>query len=239
MPVFQSFFMGGFECSTHRLRSGRRLDVIAGSRHDRFVAQDYRRLLASGLRTARDGVRWHLVEQEAGRYDFASVVPMLRAADEAGLEVIWDVLHYGWPDGLDIFGDEFVPRFAAFAGAFAAVARREARGPLWAVPVNEISFFAWAGGDVGIFNPFATGRGDELKVQLVRAALAAIAAMRAAHPDVRIVHTEPMINVVSHPDRAAGRRPRRGAPAGAVRRPRHAGRPCAPGARRIARARSA
>jgi hypothetical protein len=56
-------------------------------------------------------------------------------------------------------------------------------------------------GEVGIFNPFATQRGDPLKFQRLRAAIGAIQAMKAVNPAVRIVHTEPMINVVPHPDR--------------------------------------
>ena len=200
-PPFRSFFMGGFECSTHRLRSGRRLDVIGSTSHDTFARQDYQRCAAVGMRTVRDGLRWHLIERSPGVYDFGSALPMLAAAREAGVQVIWDVLHYGWPDGLDIFSDAFVRRFADFSAAFAEVATRETDGAPWVVPVNEISFFAWAAGDVGIFNPFATGRGDELKMQLLRAAIASIEAMWAVDPQIRIVHTEPMINVVSHPDR--------------------------------------
>lgn len=193
--------MGGFECSTHRLRSGRRLDVIAATGHDRFALQDYRRMAAAGMRTVRDGLRWHLIEQTPGVYDFSSVLPMLDAAREAQVQVIWDVLHYGWPDDIDIFSEAFVRRFADFAAAFAELATRETDGTPWVVPVNEISFFAWAGGDVGIFNPFAMHRGDDLKIQLLRASIAAIEAMRAVNPAIRIVHTEPMINVVSHPSR--------------------------------------
>jgi beta-glucosidase/6-phospho-beta-glucosidase/beta-galactosidase len=199
--LFRSPFMGGFECSTHRLRSGRRLDVIAATGHDRFAFEDYCRLAAAGLRTVRDGVRWHLIEKTPGVYDFASLVPMLEAARAADVEVVWDVLHYGWPDDLDIFGEAFVSRFTQFAGAFAEVASRSTDGPVWVVPVNEISFFAWAGGEVGIFNPFVSRRGDDLKRQLVRATIAAIERIRTVNPDIRIVHTEPMINVVCHPDR--------------------------------------
>jgi hypothetical protein len=198
---FLSFFMGGFECSTHRLRSGRRLDVIGATAHDRFALQDYQRLVGAGMRTARDGLRWHLIEQTPGAYDFASVLPMLAAARAAGVQVIWDVLHYGWPDDLDVFSDAFVRRFADFSGAFAELATRETDGPPWVVPVNEISFFAWAGGEVGIFNPFARQRADELKRQLLRAAIASIRAMREVNSEIRIVHTEPMINVVPHPGR--------------------------------------
>ena len=43
-PLFQSFFLGGFESSTHRLADGRRLDMLASTHHDRFAEQDYRTL---------------------------------------------------------------------------------------------------------------------------------------------------------------------------------------------------
>jgi hypothetical protein len=193
--------MGGFECSTHRLRSGRRLDVLGATEHDRWARRDFERLASAGILTARDGIRWHVIESSSGKYDFNNVVPMLVAARETGVQVLWDLLHYGWPDGLDIFHRDFVERFAAFSAAFAEVATSETDGPPWVVPVNEISFFAWAGGEIGIFNPFATGRGDELKTQLVRAAIASIRAMWQVNPGIRIVHTEPMINVVAHPHR--------------------------------------
>ena len=199
--MFRSFFMGGFECSTHRLPTGRRLDVIGATAHDRIALKDYERLAGVGMRTVRDGLRWHLIEQSPGVYDFSSVVPMLAAARHAGVEVIWDLFHYGYPDGVDIFSEAFVDRFAAFARAFVELASKETVGSLWVVPVNEISFFAWAAGDVGIFNPFARDRGDELKLQLVRAAIASIASMRQVNPAVRIVHTEPVINVVADPAR--------------------------------------
>ena len=94
--LFPSFFVGGFECSTHVLRNGKRLDLIAGTQHDRFVAQDYERLKSVGMRTAREGFRWHLIESERGVYDFSSAIPMLRAARESGIKVIWDLLHFGW-----------------------------------------------------------------------------------------------------------------------------------------------
>jgi hypothetical protein len=33
-----------------------------------------------GLLTVRDGLRWHLIEREPGRYDWSSWLPMLEAA---------------------------------------------------------------------------------------------------------------------------------------------------------------
>ena len=131
---------------------------------------------------------------------------MLRAAEAEGAEVIWDLLHYGWPDDLDIWTPGFVDRFAAFARAAAAHFRETTDAvPFWC-PVNEISFLAWAGGDAAYLNPFARGRGFELKVQLARAALAAMHELRAADPRARFVHCEPLIAI--HHDPASGR-PRR------------------------------
>ena len=206
--IFQSFWIGGFECSTHRLPrrkalgrfAGNRLDLIASTRHDEFALQDYARLQDAGIRTARDGVRWHLIEKTPSRYDFSSLVPMLRAARQTRTQVIWDLFHYGWPDGLNIWGAAFVDRFARFARATASVIREETEGPIFVTPVNEISFVAWGGGDAGFLNPFAKGRGPELKAQLVRAAIAAIEAVREVDPEARITHAEPIIHIAADPN---------------------------------------
>ena len=206
--VFQSFWIGGFECSTHRLPrrkalgrfAGQRLDLVASTKHDQFALDDYARLRQAGIRTARDGVRWHLIERSGSRYDFSSLVPMLRAARETQTQVIWDLLHYGWPDGLNIWGTAFVERFARFARVTAEVMLEETGGPIYVTPVNEISFVAWGGGDAGFLNPFAKQRGPELKAQLVRSAIAAIEAVREVDPSARICHAEPIIHIAADPD---------------------------------------
>ena len=69
-PLFSSVFIAGFECSTHVLRDGKRLDLIARTQHDRFVREDFARLREAGITTARDGFRWHLIEKTPGSYDF-------------------------------------------------------------------------------------------------------------------------------------------------------------------------
>src|SRR5258708_25053553 len=190
-PVFQSFFAGGFECSTHRRRSGKRLDMIAATEHDRFARLDYLRLQQRGLRVAREGVRWHLVEAVPGRYDFSSVLPIARAARATGTQVIWDLCHFGWPDHLDLFKPEFVSSLARYGAAFAKWLSNEMNGPGWFVPVNEISYFSWAAGDEGSMFPFATGRGFELKAQLVRAAIEAMEAIWSVMPRARFLHVDP------------------------------------------------
>ena len=192
---FASFFGGGFECSSHRRRGGRRLELIAATGHDRHVAEDYRLLVRHGLGTARDGLRWHLIETSPGQYDWSSFLPMLRAARSCGLQVAWDLCHYGYPDGLKIWETGFVDRFASFAAAAARVVRDEGDEVPIYCPVNEISYWAWAGGTVGKISPCVRRRGAELKRQLVRCAVAAIEAIRAVEPRARFLHAEPMINI--------------------------------------------
>jgi beta-glucosidase/6-phospho-beta-glucosidase/beta-galactosidase len=193
--LFRSFFLGGFECSTHRLRSGRRLDLIRSTRHDELALSDYQLLQRHGIATARDGLRWTLIETVPGRYDFSSATGMLRAARDSGIQIIWDLWHYGWPDDIDIFSAAFVTRFTAFAREAAKYISEYTDAPFVSA-INEISFFAWAGGEGGIFNPFAHHRGDDVKRQLVRATIAAVHAMREVNPAIRTFQIDPIINVV-------------------------------------------
>ncbi len=200
--LFDSFFLGGYECSTHRRDDGRRLDLIDGTRHAHWAANDYAALRRHGIRSARDGLRWHLIEPTPRHYDWSSFVPQLRAAEQAGVQVIWDLCHYGWPDHIDIWRPEFVERFARFAEATARLVREESdRVPFYS-PINEMSFLAWAGGDVAYLAPLGRGRGDELKHQLVRASIAAIEAIRGVDRRARFVQVDPVIHVVPRSNRA-------------------------------------
>jgi beta-glucosidase/6-phospho-beta-glucosidase/beta-galactosidase len=199
--MFPSFFMGGFECSTHKLSEGKRLDLISSTHHDRFAHEDYERLMEQGMRVARDGLRWHLIEKTPGHYDFSSLEPMVGAAKDTGILVLWDLLHFGWPDLYDVFSPEFPDRFGNFVQASAEWFRRNAEPPFWFTPVNEISWVAWAGGSAGCINPFAQERGLELKMQLVRCALKAIRIVREVIPDARFTSVDPIVHVVPTPGR--------------------------------------
>jgi hypothetical protein len=199
--MFKSFFMGGFECSTHVLSSGKRLDLIAATHHDHHVYADYARVQTLGMMTVRDGLRWHLIEQRPGHYDFSTVLPMIEAARELGTQVIWDVCHYGYPDHLDIFSPAFVRHYQRFVRAFARLLREETNDVPFICPVNEISFFSWAGGDSGHLNPYAQGRSFELKQQLVRAAIEGIETLWDVNADTRIIHCDPLIHILPDPEK--------------------------------------
>jgi hypothetical protein len=192
--LLRSFWIAGFEDSCQINSAGVRLDMTAALQHDRFAAEDYRLIRGVGMSTARDGLRWHLIDR-GGRYDWSSWLPMLEAARSEGVQVIWDLCHYGWPDDLDIFSPEFVSRFARFAGEAARLHREHTdETPFWS-PVNEMSFFAWAASRELMF-PNAFGRGGEIKCQLVRAAIAAMDAIWDVDARARMLFPEPLIHNV-------------------------------------------
>lgn len=177
------------------------VDQIAATEHDVHADEDYRRLREAGLHAAREAIRWPMVDQH-GRYRFASVRPFVEAAKRHEIEVIWDLFHYGYPPELDPFSDEFVRRFADYCHSVARFIGANLPAPHYFTPVNEPSFLAWAGGEAGRFAPHCHGRGPELKVALVRAAIAGINAIRAALPGARIVNVDPLCRVVPPHDDA-------------------------------------
>ena len=81
--IFDSWFMAGFECSSHRRRDDVRLDLIRATAHDKHALGDYRLCKKYGFDTVRDGLRWHLIGKSPGKYDWSSWLPMLEAAEDA------------------------------------------------------------------------------------------------------------------------------------------------------------
>lgn len=193
--LFGHPFLAGFECSTHRRRDGVRIDVTRGANHDTFAQEDYALAAAHGMATARDGLRWHLIEQTPGDYDWRSWTPMIEAADRAGVRVIWDLWHYGTPDDVDIWSVGFIQRIADYAEAAARHYKTVTDAvPVWC-PLNEISFYAFIAGEVGDFHPYGLERGHELKRQLVRAGVRVAQALRRVDPRCRLVWAEPLIHI--------------------------------------------
>lgn len=196
--------MGGFETATMRFGDGRRIDAAAHSRHDTLAEADYRLASSAGIRTFRDAFRWNVIERTPLRYDWSSAQRALAAAQAAGVQVIWDLCHFGYPSWLDPWSADFVARFAAYAHEAAhIVAAASDAVPYW-VPVNEISYWAFAGGEEAHFSPMGRHRGDAWKRQMCRAAIAATRAVRAVDPRARIIHTDPVIHIAArHAENAA------------------------------------
>jgi beta-glucosidase/6-phospho-beta-glucosidase/beta-galactosidase len=178
--------------------------MLAATQHDRFVHEDFARLAEVQIRTVRDTTRWHRVEASPGVFDFASVEAFADAANAQGIQVVWDLLHYGVPAHVNTLSPDFAARFGDYAGAVARFLAARIDGTPVYTPINEISFYAWAAAEMGWFHPYMVGRGREMKRQLVKGWIAAVDAIRAVRSDARFVSVEPLIQAVpphGQPDR--------------------------------------
>jgi beta-glucosidase/6-phospho-beta-glucosidase/beta-galactosidase len=201
--IFPTFFLSGFECSTFDWKDKGRRDLVAETAHLKHVQEDYAFLRHLGIGVSREGVPWPFVDKGAGVYDFSRIDPMVKAMHAQHVLPIWDLCHYGYPDGLDPFGPDFVPRFADYARAVAEYVTPKLPGPHFFTPVNEITFFAFAGGEWNWVAPWGKTREQrfELRRRLCEADIAAVKAIRSVVPDARMVHIDPLVNVVAPRDR--------------------------------------
>ena len=123
---------------------------------------------------------------------------MVEAAVEAGVSVVWDLFHYGWPAFHNPTSDDFVTVYAAYAAAVAKAHLAATGQPIRCCPLNEISFFTWAV-EVGYFPPAVSDKPiGWMKRRLVEAAIAAEKAMLAECAGNRFVWAEPLIHVAPH-----------------------------------------
>jgi beta-glucosidase/6-phospho-beta-glucosidase/beta-galactosidase len=207
--LFKSFWMGGFESACQLNTQCRRIDMIARTQHDSQADLDYANLRRVGISTARDGIRWPLIETAPGVYDFSSFDSQLNASIRHGVQVLWNLCHYGWPDDLDLFSADFVPRFARYCAAVARHIRARSDDTMLFCPINEMSFLAWAIGERLIIHPVRPGRAEEAKHQIIRAAIAGMEAIWQIDPTSRFAHIDPIIRVLpksDHPDDIAAAR---------------------------------
>jgi hypothetical protein len=130
---------------------------------------------------------------------------MLEAAAETGVQVMWDLFHYGSPDHLDQGSAEFVPLLRALRGGGGRLHREVTGTAAIVCPLNEMSFLAWAARN-GVFRPIGPDEDGWLSRHLVSTAVAGMRAMRDVDPDCRFIWAEPLINVRPPPRRCRGGR---------------------------------
>jgi beta-glucosidase/6-phospho-beta-glucosidase/beta-galactosidase len=202
--IFPTFFLSGFECSTFLWKDQGRRDLVAETCHREHARHDYEVLRDLGIAVAREGIPWPMADLGGGRYDFGMVQPMVDAMREFHITPIWDLCHYGYPQGLDPFDEEaFARRFADYCRAAARHVGGLLPGPHFFTPINEITFFAFCGGEWGWVAPYGKDRDtrERLRVALCRAAIAGVKAIREVLPDARMVHVDPLVHVVAPADR--------------------------------------
>jgi len=197
MAVFNSFLMGGFECADHINRSGERINLLKETEHDTRFFEDYELLKAIGITTVREGICWSSVERSQGLFDFSEILYRIRVAEQLGIQVIWDLIHFGYPDGIFPTHPLFCQRFEKLCEAFAIFYKQHSNQPLFVVPINEISFLSWHSGEVRGTVPFAVNSGWDIKYHLSKAAIIGIKMLKKIDPDCTIILVEPLVKI--HP----------------------------------------
>ena len=199
--IFPTFFMAGFECSTFIWKDGKRKDYVAITGHDQHLQEDYDRVMDLGMGVVREAIRWPMVDKGGGKYDWTRVDRMIEAMEACHLMPIWDLCHYGFPDGLDPFSESGHERFVDYCRAAAEHVCARTKPPHFFTPINEITFFSGAGTDAGWMYPFAKGRYAEFKKALCAMSIAGVKVIRQIDPKSRMVHVDPIIHAVAPRDR--------------------------------------
>lgn len=189
--------MGGYECADHINRAGKRVNLLQETAHHLKAEEDYELLCSLGIKVAREGVCWSSVEKAPYIFDFSSLKSRLDSAAKKGIQIIWDLCHFGYPDGLFPTHPCFSERYMAFCRAFALFHQAYTLEPLLVVPINEISFLSWHSGDMRGTVPFAVNSGYDIKYHLCKAAIEGMKVLRQTDPYCTIFLVEPLVKI--HP----------------------------------------
>jgi beta-glucosidase/6-phospho-beta-glucosidase/beta-galactosidase len=119
----------------------------------------------------------------------------MRSAEKYNIQLIWDLIHFGYPDNIYPTHPLFCERFTALCRAFASFYKENSKQQLFVVPINEISFLSWHSGDVRGTAPFAVNSGWDIKYHLCKAAIQGIKALKTEDPDCIIVLVEPLVKI--------------------------------------------
>lgn len=194
---FRSFWMAGYECTDKLNCFGARVDFLNITGHLEKIVEDYQNLSFFAIKTVREGIRWSFVEKKPYQYDWTDAELMIRCGMENDIQQIWDICHFGFPDDLTPLHPLFARRFAALCRAFVKKFRSvNPHATLIVTPINEVGFLSWLGGDAAGTSPYTKNFGWEVKYALMKAYIEGIEAMFEEDPLIRIMPTEPLVNMV-------------------------------------------
>ncbi len=199
---FCSFWMGGYECADHLNAFGNRVDLLRETGHLLMAKEDYGCLEALKIKTVREGLRWSVLEKQPYVYDFEPARLLIETGVRAGIQQLWDICHFGFPDDLTPLHPMFARRFASFCRAFVEFYRSiSPNDTLVITPINEVNFLSWLGGEARGTSPYCQRQGWEVKYALMRAYIEGIEEMKRVDNRIRILVTEPLVNIVTaHPE---------------------------------------
>jgi beta-glucosidase len=133
------------------------VDELGWTCHRARVREDLALAREAGADALRYGVTWPEVETAPGTYDWRAIDEVVDICDELGLELIWDLVHFGVPAHYreGFLDPAFPAAFAAYAAAFA----ERYRGRVTKItPLNEPYITTYFRAGWGIWPPYLKGR---------------------------------------------------------------------------------
>lgn len=167
------------------------LDEFALTRHYDHWREDLALAVSIGAKSIRYGFPWYRINPAPGQWDWSWTDKVVAEANRLELGLIVDLVHYGTPTWLTgSFTDPGYPD--AVAEYARAVAQRYAGKLAGITPLNEPLVTASFVGLRGIWPPHETGEAgwSRVVVSLAEGIQRSVRAIRAAAPEMQIVHVE-------------------------------------------------
>ncbi len=173
-------------------RAGERvLDEYGLTHHYQYWREDLDRVAGLGVRAIRYGMPWYKVEPAKGQFDWAWADRAIDHAVSTGVEIIFDLMHYGVPLWLDnqFLNSDYEKHVADWGGAFAERFRDRVR---YFTPFNEPLICSEFCGLRGIWPPYLRGADGQVKIlrNISRGMTLTIEAIRAANPEAIMVQVD-------------------------------------------------
>jgi beta-glucosidase len=169
----------------------RPLDEFALTHHYQYWREDLDRCASLGARAIRYGMPWYKVEPVKGQFDWQWADRAIDHACSLGLEIIFDLMHYGVPFWLDnqFLNTDYEKHVADWAHAVAHRYRDRIR---YHTPFNETLVCTEFAGLRGMWPPYLRGHDGQVKLlrNIARGMTLSIEAIRAARPDAVIVQVD-------------------------------------------------
>ncbi len=165
------------------------IDEYQWTQHDKYWREDFDKVAKDlNCRWMRYSLAWHLIEKEPGVFDWSWADERINYANELGINLVLDLVHFGTPTWLpEAFGDvDFPAALERFATEFG----KRYSGRVQSVcPLNEPLITTFFAGDVGLWPPHGRSM-QSYMVVLARVAQGlsrAIKALRSTMSKVEIV----------------------------------------------------
>lgn len=167
------------------------LDEFLLTNHYQYYREDLDRVKSLGIRALRYGMPWYKAEPEKGRFDWDWIDRAIDYAAGTGVEIVFDLMHYGTPLWLDnqFLNTDYEKHVADWATAFT---RRYKDRVKYYTPFNEPLVCSEFVGLRGMWPPYLRGADGQVKIirNIARGMALTIEAIRAEYSDAIMVNVD-------------------------------------------------